>query len=210
MKKWCLCFGLALLPWLVRADGLSDLENFVKEIKVGRADFVQVVTAPLRPGEKLARSKTSSGSFEFARPNRFRFIYTRPFEQTIVSDGQTLWLYDQDLRQITTRKLADALQGTPAAILSATDLAALQKDFSLQASAPREGVRWVHAKPRGKDAPLQQIGIGFRDGALASLEIVDNFGQRSVLSFSRFEGNPLLAADTFVFRPPPGVDVIRQ
>ena len=118
--------GASVSAW---ADGLQALEAFVKNTRTGRAEFTQVVTAPLREGQTTARSKTSSGSFEFQRPAHFRFLYRKPFEQTLVADGQTVWLYDVDLNQVTARKQAQVLGSTPAALLaSAPDLKALQAD----------------------------------------------------------------------------------
>jgi len=73
--------------------GINALETFVKSTRSGRAGFTQVVTSPAKEGQP-AKSKTSSGSFEFLRPDRFSFVYKKPFEQAIVSDGQTLWLHD--------------------------------------------------------------------------------------------------------------------
>ena len=196
------------------ATGLESLENFVKNTKSGRAVFTQVVTSPVREGE-AARSKTSSGTFEFLRPNRFKFIYKKPFEQSIVSDGQTLWLYDVDLNQVTSRKLAQVLNGTPAAVIAAAaDLKGLQADFTLSALPEKAGLQWVQAVPKTKDGQLQSISVGFKTtdkgSELASLEILDSFGQRSVMSFSGFEVNPALGAATFQFKPPAGSDVIRQ
>ena len=200
------------------ADGLESLETFVKTVSSGRAEFTQVVTAPAKEGQS-ARSKTSSGTFEFARPNRFRFIYKKPFEQSIVADGQTLWLYDADLNQVTARKQSSALGSTPAALIAAApDLRALQADFTLAAAPDKDGLQWVVATPKAKDGQLQAVRVGFRVGEksaaklseLAALEILDSFGQRSVLSFSKVEVNPHLPADTFQFKPPKGADVIRQ
>ncbi len=199
------------------ADGLSSLEIFIKTVSSGRADFTQVVTAPAREGQ-TARSKTSSGTFEFARPGRFKFVYKKPFEQSIVADGQTLWLYDVDLNQVTARKQANALGATPAALIaSAPDLRALQADFTLSAAPDQDGLQWLLASPKAKDGQLQAVRVGFRQSEkaansreLAALEIIDNFGQRSVLSFSKVEVNPTLSADTFAFKPPKGADVIRQ
>ena len=94
------------------AGGLDSLDAFVKNVKSGRASFTQTVTAPAKDGQ-VARPKVSGGSFEFARPNRFKFVYKKPFEQSIVADGQTLWLYDVDLAQVTARKQAAALGSTP-------------------------------------------------------------------------------------------------
>ncbi|HPW29552.1 MAG TPA: outer membrane lipoprotein chaperone LolA, partial [Rhodoferax sp.] len=117
---------IALCAISARAGGLESLESFVKTVKSGRATFTQVVTSPAREGQAV-RSKTSSGTFEFARPNRFRFVYKKPFEQSIVADGQTLWLHDVDLNQVTARKQAAALGPTPAALIaSAADVRALE------------------------------------------------------------------------------------
>jgi outer membrane lipoprotein carrier protein len=196
------------------ANGLESLENFVKTVSSGRADFTQVVTAPAKEGQ-TARSKTSSGTFEFSRPNRFKFLYKKPFEQSIVADGQTLWLYDADLNQVTSRKQSAALGSTPAALIAAApDLRALQADFTLTAAPEKDGLEWVVATPKAKDGQLQAVRVGFRTGekpaGLAALEILDSFGQRSVLSFSKVEVNPALPKDAFQFITPKGADVIRQ
>ena len=200
------------------ATALKDIENFVKNTKSGRAGFTQVVTSPAKEGQ-TPRVKTSTGSFEFLRPNRFKFIYKKPFEQAIVSDGQTLWLHDLDLNQVTARKLAQVLTGTPAAVIAAAaDLKGLQADFVLTALPEKSGAKselsWVQAIPKSKDGQLQSITVGFKTtekgSELAALEILDSFGQRSVMTFSQFEVNPPLAAASFQFAPPAGASVSRQ
>jgi outer membrane lipoprotein carrier protein len=214
MKKYFAIVLIAACAHPVWANGLESLEVFVKTVNSGRAGFTQVVTAPGKDGQ-AARSKTSAGTFEFSRPNRFRFVYKKPFEQTIVADGQTLWLYDADLNQVTSRKQSSALGSTPAALIAAApDLRALQADFTLAAAPDADGLQWVVATPKGKDGQLQAVRVGFRPGekssGLAALEILDSFGQRSVLSFSNVEVNPNLPADTFRFVPPAKADVIKQ
>lgn len=204
--------GLASV-FVSRADGLQSLEQFMRTAGSGRAEFSQVVTAPMREGQAM-RQRTSSGSFEFLRPNRFRFVYRKPFEQTIVADGQTLWLYDVDLNQVSARPQAQALGSTPAALIAAApDLRALQADFTLSSAPDQEGLQWVEARPKAKDGQLQSIRVGFRATAqgteLAALDILDTFGQRSRLSFTRVELNPRLSSDTFQFKPPKGADILR-
>jgi len=214
MKRFFATVFIAVSAHMACANGLESLETFVKTVSSGRADFTQVVTAPAREGQ-TARSKTSSGTFEFSRPNRFRFLYQKPFEQSIVADGQTLWLYDADLNQVTARKQSAVLGSTPAALIAAApDLRALQADFTLAAAPEKDGLEWVVATPKAKDGQLQAVRVGFRAGekqaGLAALEILDSFGQRSVMSFSKVEVNPSLPKDTFQFNPPKGADVIRQ
>ena len=210
MKRLFAIVFTALLSQPSFAGGMESLENFVRTAKSGRADFTQVVTAPGKDGQ-AARSKTSTGTFEFSRPNRFRFNYKKPFEQTIVADGQTLWLHDLDLNQVTARKQAQVLGSTPAALIaSSPDLNALKKDFSLEAVADRDGLQWVQATPKVKDGQLHTVKVGFRGNDLAALDILDSFGQRSVITFSKLELNAGSAADAFQFKPPPGTDVVRQ
>ena len=201
---------LGAASWAASAAGMASLEAFVKTAKSGRAEFTQTVTPPAREGQP-ARAKTSTGTFEFQRPGRFRFDYRKPFAQTIVADGTMLSLYDADLNQVTQRAQAQALGSTPAAIIaSAADLRALKADFTLEEQPARDGLEWVKATPKSRDAQLQSVQIGFQGNALAALDILDAFGQRSALRFAKVEVNPALAAETFQFKAPAGADVIRQ
>lgn len=215
IKKFAIFLIAANAGW-TWAGGLNDLENFVKTVKTGRADFTQVVTSPAKEGQ-APRTKTSSGTFEFLRPNRFKFVYKKPFEQSIVADGQTLWLFDVDLNQVTARKQSLVLGSTPAALIAAApDVRALQADFTLADAPDKDGLQWVAATPKSKDGQLQTVRVGFRAsasgqaGELAALEILDSFGQRSLLTFNRFEVNPALPSSSFQFKAPAGADVIRQ
>ncbi|MFM6985794.1 MAG: outer membrane lipoprotein chaperone LolA [Hydrogenophaga sp.] len=210
MNKFFIASALALLSWSARADGLQALEAFLREVKSAQAGFTQVVISPKRASETVARSKTSSGRFEFLRPGRFRFEYTQPFQQTIVADGQTLWLYDADLQQVTVRTQKDALGSTPAALIaSGTDVKALGEVFDLKAAPAQDGLEWVEARPKVKDGQLQAVRVGFKGGELAVLEIADSLGQRSVLTFNQWQGNTPLKAEQFSFKPPAGASVIR-
>lgn len=203
-----------LAPAFVWADGLDSLERFVTGVSSGRAVFTQVVTAPGRDGQ-AGKSRTSTGTFAFQRPNRFRFVYGKPFEQSIVADGQTLWMHDVDLNQVTARKQALVLGSTPAALIAAApDLSVVQAEYDLQGQPDKDGLQWVLATPKNKEGQLRSVRVGFRgDSAtptLAVLDILDNFGQRSELRFDKVEVNPALPADLFRFTPPADADVVRQ
>ncbi|MFM6990173.1 MAG: outer membrane lipoprotein chaperone LolA [Rhodoferax sp.] len=202
--------GAALGVNAAMAGGIEALDAFVKHVKSGRATFTQTVTAPAKDGQAV-RPKVSSGSFEFVRPNRFKFIYKKPFEQSIIADGQTLWLYDVDLAQVTARKQAAALGSTPAALISAApDLKALQAEYILSDAPASDGQEWLLATPKPKEGSLQSVRVGFKDSMLVTLEILDSFGQRSVLHFNAFEANAVIEPSSFQFKPPAGVDVVRQ
>lgn len=205
---------LCLAAPMAWAGGMDSLTEFVKQTRSGKAAFTQVVTAPGKDGQP-GRSKTQSGTFEFQRPGKFRFAYSKPFEQVIVADGQTLWLYDVDLNQVTARKQEQVLGATPAAIIAAApDVKALEKDFALTEESDQDGQQWVKATPKATDGQLRSIRVGFKAGAkgpeLSTLDILDSFGQRSVLRFTGFEVNAAIAPASFQFKPPVGADVIRQ
>jgi outer membrane lipoprotein carrier protein len=198
-----LLFALLLgLCSAAHADAVDALREFVREVKSGRASFTQTVTSP-----DGVRKKVSSGSFEFQRPNRFRFAYARPFEQLIVADGQKVWIFDADLNQVSSRQLGQALGSTPAALLAG---GSLEQDFSLSPQPAQGGMEWALATPKAKDGAFQSLRVGFRGKVLEAVEIVDSFGQRSLLQFSGFAANVAIPPEQFRFVVPPGADLIEQ
>ena len=174
----------------------------MRDVKTGQADFTQTVTSP-----DGLKKKSSSGRFEFSRPNRFRFNYLKPFEQLIVADGQKVWIYDADLNQASSRQFSQALGATPAALLAG---GSLDKEFDLAPLPAKDGLDWAEAKPKAKDGSFKSVRVGFRGKQLASIEVVDAFGQRSLLQFNQFAGNVPLSAEAFVFKLPQGADLIEQ
>jgi outer membrane lipoprotein carrier protein len=183
------------------ATATDELRNFVRTVKSGKSTFTQTVASP------NGKQKVSSGSFEFERPNRFRFVYEKPYAQTVVGDGTKVWIYDPDLNQASSRKLGDALANTPAALIVSNDI---DKVFTLADQPSKDGLDWVVATPKQAEGTVRSLKIGFRNHALAQLEIDDSFGQRSLIVFNAFEPNAKLPTDTFVFTPPKGADVSEQ
>jgi outer membrane lipoprotein carrier protein len=192
----------ALTTASAHADSVDSLKDFIRDVKTGRAQFTQTVTSP-----DGAKKKTSTGSFEFSRPNRFKFIYAKPFEQVIVADGQKVWIFDADLNQASSRKFSSALGATPAALLAG---GSLDKDFDLSPQPAKDGLDWVLATPKAKDGSFKSVRVGFKGKDLAAVEIVDAFDQRSLLQFSQFASGINFAPDAFRYTPPAGADVIEQ
>ena len=217
---WVLVAWLVLIPFAwaqSNADALESLRQFLQLSNSGRAQFTQVVSSPAK-ADQVPRRKTSSGTFEFQKPQQFRFAYQKPFVQTMVADGQSLWLYDADLNQVTVRKQSQLLGQTPAALIASSgDLKALQAEFILNAEPDSEGLQWVKATPKQAEGAVQFIRVGLKPtpGAslkgptLSALEVVDGLGQTSRLNFQNFELNVKLSPETFQFKPPAGTQVIR-
>ena len=204
-RAMLLGLGLACVPVLAGAAAADALRDFVRATRAGKTTFSQVIV-----GKNGKTSNPASGSFQFQRPGKFRWVYEKPYEQWIVGDGEKLWIYDRDLNQVTVRKLDGALGQSPAAILSGSD--DLEKNFDLKDGGVKDGLEWLIATPKSKDTTFETVRIGLRveGGAtvLGAMELLDTFGQTSVLVFGRMERNPALAADAFRFTPPKGADVI--
>ena len=191
-----------LIAGAAHATALDQFKSFVSGTKSARGEFTQTQVMKTKTG------KTSSGTFVFARPGKFIWTYQKPYEQLLQADGETLYLYDKDLNQVTTRKLGGALGSSPAAILFGSN--DLDKNFTLAEAGTHDGLEWLNATPKSKDTTFEQIGIGLKDGIPQAMELKDNFGQTVLLKFTSFQRNPALGAQTFKFDVPKGAEVVNQ
>jgi len=194
---------LFALSGAVQAGGIDRLKAFIAGAKTAEADFTQTVA------DRAGRvSQQASGRMAFARPGKFRWDYSAPYEQVIVGDGTRLWLYDKDLEQVTVKPLGEVIAGTPAALLAGDD--AIEKYFSLKDAGTADGLEWLEATPRNRDTTFERIRMGFRGDTLVQMELFDFFGQRTTLRLSRFVRNPAIPAARFQFTPPKSADVIGE
>ena len=196
-------FAILLSAGSARADGLAQLKQFMDGTRTARGSFSQQVFS--KSGRK---PQQASGTFAFSRPGKFRWIYEKPYAQVLVGDGSKLWAYDQELNQVTTKKLGQALGSTPAAILAGDN--SLDKNFVLKDAGSSDGLEWVEATPRADDSSFERIRLGFAGGQLKAMLINDNFGQTTALQFGPMERNPSLDAAQFRFVPPKGADVVGE
>ncbi|GAB1721069.1 MAG: outer membrane lipoprotein carrier protein LolA [Nitrosospira sp.] len=202
LKHFCLFLLFYPLASIAQASATSSLKNFIHDARTVRATFTQSVL------DKNGRTvQTGQGTMQFQRPGKFRWIYEKPYEQLIVGDGDRIWFYDRDLNQVTVRRLDLAIGSSPAALLAGDS--DIEQNFELRDTGSLAGTEWLEAKPKTRDSTFEWVRLGFTlDGVLKSMELHDNFGQTTVLTFSRLERNPRLAPDLFKFTPPAGSDVI--
>ena len=198
---------LILLAFFVagsaEASSLERFKSFLSSTQSARADFEQKVYG--RDGKLMQESK---GSFVFLRPGRFRWTYAKPVDQVIVGDGERVWIHDRDLNQVTVRRLSKALGSTPAALLAgASDVEAA---FELSDAGQREGLEWLEARPKEREAGFERVRMGFGAAGVEAMELLDNFGHTTMLRFSNLQRNPKLDAGEFRFEPPEGADVLGE
>lgn len=203
MKRAALALLALLLGWPAHASSIERFRSYVQTTLSARADFEQKVFDGRR---KLIQ--TATGQFSFERPGRFRWTYLTPTRQLIVGDGERVWIYDEDLAQVTVRRLARALGSTPAALLAGS--ADVAQAFEFTELEAREGLEWLQATPRDAEAGFARIRLGLGAVGVEAMELVDHFGQTTRLRFSNVERNPALDPARFQFTPPPGTDVLGQ
>jgi len=196
-----LAAALLLAASTAHAASIERFQAFLRTTAAAQSDFEQKVFD--RNG-KLVQS--SSGTFAFQRPGRFRWTYAKPHPQLIVGDGEKVWIWDEDLNQVTVKRMASAIGSTPAALLAgAADVA---QAFVLEDLGVRDGLEWLEARPRDRDAGFERIRLGLGVAGVETMELFDPFGQTTVLRFTNLRRNPALEAGTFSFTPPKGADVL--
>lgn len=202
----CKLFALSLLVFSLsaHAGGIDKLKSFVAATRSAQAEFTQTVL-----DQNGRRIQSASGTMQFVRPGKFRWVYRKPYEQIIVGDGAKFWLYDADLKQVTVKKLDAALGSSPAALLSGSN--EIERGFVLEESGSQDGLDWLRATPKAQDSGFAGILMAFDARSdLAIMELNDQFGHKTVLHFSGLRRNPALAPDLFKFVPPAGTDVLGE
>ena len=179
------------------------LENFFKDLQTLQADFTQSVYNA--SGKKLEQV---SGVVYLRRPGQFHWQYQQPYLQTIVSDGTTLWVYDEDLEQVNIRNINEHLQNTPAVIFRGKQ--EIEKYFVVTDLGSTEGINLLDLSPKAETDQYNNIRLGFEGDRLVMMVLFDNLGQVTRIDFNNEKKNPALAMDIFKFVIPEGIDVIDE
>ena len=182
---------------------IDRLRSFVRDTQTARANFTQTVA-----GKDGRVTQSANGEFLLERPGKFRWTVDKPYRQLIVGDGQRVWIYDRELNQVTVRKLSRALGSTPAALLAGST--EVEKAFELSEGGMRDGLEWLEAKPREREAGFDRVRMGFGSAGVEAMELVDHFGQTTLLRFTNLARNPKVDPAEFQFTPPKGADVLGE
>lgn len=193
---------LAVTSGVTAGEATDRLEEFTTGLESFTAGFVQTVY-----DEDQRPVQESHGQAWLQRPGLFRWEYETPYEQTIVADGERLWIHDEDLEQVTVKKVERALGTAPIMLLSSSE--PLSEQFEITDRGRREDLYWVELQPRVEDTDFRRIFLGFDDQALKVMELRDRFDQATQIRFHHVRLNPAIEPARFEFTPPEGADVLR-
>ncbi len=180
--------------------GKTLLTRFLDNTKTMTADFHQTLRS--KAGEVI---KESSGKFYLQRPGKFRWNYALPYEQQIVSDGDTIWVYDVDLKQVTVQKQNGTLSNTPMALIEGR--LDLEQAFKVRELDNKDGIYRIELTSKSHDTDFNAIVVGVDKFGLRFMQLRDQFEQMTDIVFDSLHTNTVLASGLFVFIPPKGVDV---
>lgn len=205
MKKYFLFILLIFLGLqcriVIAEEAKSRLESYLNEHQSLVADFEQSLIS-----EKKGLQELSNGKFYLSRPGKFRWDYTEPFEQSIIADGEKIWVYDKDLDQVTIRDMRAALADSPALLLS--DTVSINDQFQVTTMTGQDKMEWFILKPKSEENQYIDIRLAFVDAVIEQMELRDNFGQITKIHFSDQKANATIDVEIFNFKPPAGVDVL--
>ncbi len=203
MFKSVIVAACVMVSGAAAAGGLDQFRSFVSSTHAAKGDFIQRQMKQVNGVMKL--SDQSSGTFSFARPGKFIWLYQKPYEQLLQADGEKMYLYDKDLNQVTTKLLGNALASSPAAILFGSN--DLESHFTLKDVGEKDAMDWLQAVPKDKDSTFTLISIGMQNGLPREMDLRDTFGKTTIILLQNIEKNPNFKPDQFKFVVPAGADV---
>jgi outer membrane lipoprotein carrier protein len=181
-------------------DAAQRLKAALKNMDSISAEFKQTLL-----DEDKNIIQQSRGTLALQRPGKFAWIYTEPFEQRIIGDGNELWIYDVELEQVTVKPMDAGLANAPIMILmKQTDVT---QQFDVSEVGQRKYLYWVELKPHASDLEFSSIFIGLEDDNVRAMELQDQFGQSTQIVFENMRVGVVHNPATFKFVPPEGVDV---
>jgi outer membrane lipoprotein carrier protein len=206
MKKILITYYLLLITAVfskgVYADTESnELDKFLEGLETLTASFDQTLLNQY--GEELEKS---FGVVKFRRPGMFHWAYSDPYVQYLISDGVNLWIYDEDLEQVSIRNISTIIEDSPAAILSG-DID-INAHYIVLEGEGADDIEWLELTPRDLESQYSLIRMGFRQGQLLSMVLFDNLGQITQIKLLDIKRNTPMELELFQFTPPEGVDVI--
>jgi outer membrane lipoprotein carrier protein len=215
-----LCLGVFLLlaaPDLVVATAnaqAASAQDVVRNVQARydatqnfAADFTQEMR--IEAGGQVIKS---NGKVWFRRPGRMRWEYLAPEKQTIVADGETLWLVQPADNQVLKAPLANAFESrTPVSFL--LGVARIEQDFRATLLSPADDGRLrLQLDPaKGEDGSLGALilDVDPKTYDVAAATVRDPLGNTTRVELHELHRNDTVDDALFHFERPAGMDVIQ-
>ena len=196
-------FFILLFSLNISANSDSDLLNILNQMNSLTGNFKQKVA-----DQNGAILQEVSGQFFFKKPNLFKWDYLEPSKSQLISDGELLYLYDPDLKQVVISQLKKFGGVSPAMLLVTSDIESL---FEITIIQDKKGVSWFRALPHEPEkANFKEVFINFSQKKLKGMRIIDGFDNTTEIDFIKVSRNTDINEAIFLFNTPEDIDVIRN
>ena len=204
MKYW---FPIAISLCLLAGSALAATPEASLSARLASLDSIQATFEQRISNAQGFLVEASSGRLHLLKPN-FRWDVDEPFPQTILARGEAVEIYDPDLEQVTERRIGDALDRTPLALLTSESLE-LGEHFRVEDAPSADAMERYVLYPVADDALFERIELVFDEARLAALVIIDHAGQQTLIRFSEYPSQQVIQSDVFELEYPPGTDFVR-
>lgn len=194
-----LLISLLLLSGLALADihVCKELQERLSKINGFYGAFEQIVKT--KEGELIQEGK---GQLWLKRPYFFNWQMKTPDEISIISDGQTVWMYTVMLEQVTAMNLKDVADNRLLVLITDNKNSAWQHYM-----VTNKGDRFI-LHPKNDNEQSFEIVINNK-GILKSFTVIEEDGQQSFYQFSH-QKLVNVPSEKFKFVLPYGVTVDDQ
>lgn len=199
----CAILLLSMAQSSFAQTGAQSLQAHLQGYQQLSGQFTQLISS-----EKSTHTQTSTGSFWVIKPNKFRWHYITPYIQQIISNGTKVWIYDEDLEQVSIKQASNTIASSPLAIILGSG--SLGELFEVTTLIDKEGLEWFNLVPKNEDSGFELIKLAFQHGKLSRMLLNDSFGQRTRLLFSDVAVHTPIDEQLFEFEVPEGADVFDE
>lgn len=202
--------SMLLLPVLALSSlsAHADTESVKRLGQLLGSDTITARFTQLTLDGSGTQLQETAGEMVVKRPGLFYWHTDAPHEQTMISDGQKVTLWDPDLEQATIKKLDQRLTQTPALLLSG-DVSKISESFDITSKQAGEVMDFTLI-PKTKDTLFDSLRLSFRSGKINDMQLIDSVGQRTNILFNGVKVNAPVPASKFKFDIPKGADVIQE
>jgi len=184
-----------------KSSAQLQLEAFLSNTTSLSASFQQNLRDQY--GDRLQQS---AGTFSMQRPGKFRWDYTQPYPQNIISNGKKIWMFDSELEQVNVRPYSQMLASSPISLLDKNQ--SLSIEFKVEAMPSDKTRQWIKLLPKGTESDFKEMQVGLQNGKIKIMRFIDNFDQQTEIEFEQLKVNPVINPDKFEFVIPQGADVV--
>jgi len=169
------------------------------------ANFFQVSTI-----KAMKITDTAYGRAFFKRPDKMRWEYEKPDRQTIITDGNTLWIYRPEDNQVMFGN-APSFFGDGKGFSFLSDMKLMQNKFSIILEKKAEDDYHVlKLVPREKtfDVSVIYLSVSKKTFDIVKIVTYNSYGDETRIELSDIQFKQKIDDSMFSFKIPQGVEVL--